>query len=149
MTFTAKHRIRQGDSLAPLLFIIVLEILRRKLQQGVTQGDIELYNQGGTRVESHLPYADDVIIFYKLTPKCLAADKQTIDKFCDFSRLQINTSKSFMILSTSIKDKEKIVDIIGLPLQSLSFSHLGVPMTGRSIKHTDCLKHLGGLHEIL
>lgn len=40
------HGIRQGDLMSPSLFIIVLEILSRRLEEEVKLGRLELYKVG-------------------------------------------------------------------------------------------------------
>lgn len=82
--FKASQGIRQGDPLSPLLFIIVLEILSRRLQACVEEGELELYNSTRTMVESHLAYANDIILFLSTDGEIFVYNKKDIGRFLLF-----------------------------------------------------------------
>ncbi len=65
--FTSSRCIRQGDSLSPLLFVLILEAFSHLMDRAVTRGYLEGFlvanhNRSAPRV-SHLLYANDMLIF--------------------------------------------------------------------------------------
>ncbi|XP_072066970.1 uncharacterized protein [Arachis hypogaea] len=56
--------LRQGDPLSPLLFVLVVDVLHRMLEEAVRNGRITLLLVGRDHIElSHLQFADDTILF--------------------------------------------------------------------------------------
>lgn len=104
----------------------------------VDRSNIEIFKVGRTSSESHLAYADDVILFCKSTPRYLATIKRVLDDFSTFSGLKVNHEKSFIVFSSSVADLQVQVEILQLPTKSLPFQYLRVPITSRGIKHKDC-----------
>lgn len=72
--------IRQGDSLSPLLFIIVIEYLSRLIQNVVDGRRMDLYTLGGVRVESLLAFADDIVFFIRASTKSFRTLKELLDE---------------------------------------------------------------------
>lgn len=71
--FQGQCRLQQSDPISPQLFLVILEILSRKLQRVVANGDLELYVNSGATEESQLVY--DILLFYQATPKMLTMMK--------------------------------------------------------------------------
>lgn len=62
--------------------------------------------------------------------------KLILEDFCNFTGLSINQQqKSFLTLSANVTDGQDLAMIAGLQLQNLPIQHLGVPVTGRTIRH--------------
>jgi len=64
--FSASRGIRQGDSLSPLLFLLVMEVFTRMIEAASTAGLISGFSvdpANATMSISHLLFADDTIIF--------------------------------------------------------------------------------------
>lgn len=62
--FRSSRSLCQGDSLPPLLFIMVYEVLRKMIKK--VEGDLIsrfLVDDGNCRI-SHLQFTDDTMIFY-------------------------------------------------------------------------------------
>lgn len=57
-----RRRVRQGDSLSPLLFIIAMEVLGRLFRAAREQGVLHSLTRDGIRFQCSI-YADDVILF--------------------------------------------------------------------------------------
>lgn len=89
-------------------------------------------------VESHLAYADNVLLFCRASQRLMLTLRRILDDFTAFSGLQINVAKCHITLSSSATNKEEFTSIIGLPVRGLSFSYLGVPLIGRSLTSSDC-----------
>ena len=73
--FGSSRGLRQGDPLSPLLFLLMMEILSKMLQQAEGCGFIRGFKVNGTRSEevcvSHLLYADDTMLMCDADPKQL------------------------------------------------------------------------------
>lgn len=61
------RRLRQGDPLSPLLFVLVIEALSRMISAAVNGGLIEGFKVGNA-TSSYLLFADDTLIFCSAHP---------------------------------------------------------------------------------
>ena len=66
--FGSSCGIHQGDPLSPLLFLLVMEALSRLLKRTENGGFLCGFQAGSHRQQgvhiSHLPFANDIILFY-------------------------------------------------------------------------------------
>ena len=100
--------IRQGDPLSPYIFIICTNILTCMLQdlevKGMLKG-VEI-NKGRLPI-SHLMFADDIIIFFKVANQTIDKLSQTFQSFCEMSGQKINGTKSVMVVSPNYDEAIK------------------------------------------
>jgi hypothetical protein len=65
--FNSSHRLRQGNPLSPLLFVVVMEALSWMLIAALDQGNLTGFSVGSRESEAlvvnHLLFADDTLIF--------------------------------------------------------------------------------------
>jgi hypothetical protein len=65
--FNSSSGLRQGDSLSPFLFVVVMEALSRMLSAALDQGNLTGFSVGSRESEAlvvnHLMFADDTLIF--------------------------------------------------------------------------------------
>ena len=83
--------IRQGDPLSPYIFIICANILSCMLQDLEAKGMLKVVeiNKRGLPI-SHLMFADDIIIFYKVANQTTDKLNQTLQNFWEMSGQKIN-----------------------------------------------------------
>lgn len=106
--------------------MIVVEYLSRLVTEAARSGRIELYTSGGAVVESHLAFADDVIIFFcRSSRKTITALREVLDEFADFSGLTINRNKSVAIFFMRVTNSNKLAGILGF--------QTGTSLTGKSV----------------
>lgn len=130
--------LRQNDPLSPLLFVMVIEYLSRLVTRVVRDRKVKLYTIGGVQIESHLTFADDITFFCRASIKSLTSLREVLAEFEEFSVLRINAEKSSIILSKRVSDKAQITSILGFQLKELPIKYLGVPLTGKAIRFSDC-----------
>jgi hypothetical protein len=130
----ARRGLRQGDPISPLLFVIVMEYLHRKLQLLSQVPDFNFHSKCENLGIINLSFADDLLIFTRGDVKSV---ELVMAKLQDFSRstgLFVNPSKC-KVYYGGVADHEK--DVIGQATSfaagSLPFRYLGVPLTSKKL----------------
>ena len=100
--FPSSRDLRQGDSLSPLLFVLVMEALSRLLDRAVARGYLEGFpvdssNASGLKV-SHMLFANDTLVFYGASRDQLYHLKGVLMCFEAISGLHVNMGKSEVVL---------------------------------------------------
>jgi hypothetical protein len=126
---------RQGDSLSPLLFVLVMEALSRLMDRAVARGYLEGFsvdnsNASGLKV-SHVLFADDTLVFCGATRDQLYHLKGVLLCFEAVSRLRINLGKSEIVPVGPVADVENLVQVLGGRIASLPMKYLGLPLGAR------------------
>ncbi|VFQ94479.1 unnamed protein product [Cuscuta campestris] len=88
------RKVKQGDPLSPLLYIITGEGLSRLLNHYADTNHLQRFNVGSVRFPSHLIYADDLMIFTKGDTRNLLKLKNILGEYLQASGQEINFSKS-------------------------------------------------------
>lgn len=63
--FPGKKGLRQGDPISSLLFVIVMDVLSKMLDQGAETGRFDIHPECEAPLITHLSFADDVLIFFR------------------------------------------------------------------------------------
>jgi hypothetical protein len=84
--------VRQGDSLSPMLFIIAMDVLHRMIAKACNDGVLRRLEPWGIKFQCSL-YADDVIIFIRLSVQEARAVKEILRLFGEASGLKTNLAK--------------------------------------------------------
>ncbi|XP_024015937.1 uncharacterized protein LOC112089189 [Eutrema salsugineum] len=92
--FPGKKVLRQGDSLSPYLFIMVMEVLSRMLEKAVVQHQTRLHPLCSTPRITHLLFADDLLVFSDGSRHSISGIKDTMASFKDMCGLDMNKEKS-------------------------------------------------------
>lgn len=83
--FEPKVGLRQGDPLSPYLFILIMEILSRKILQLQEKEEIKGIKVGKHALAiSHLFFTDDALLWFKATPNSCIIIKKLLDDFVSF-----------------------------------------------------------------
>lgn len=91
--FDIQRGCRQGDPVAPYLFIICAEILSILIKQNKDIKGIFVNN----KEHKISQYADDTLLALDGSPKSLFEALETIDFYSSFSGLKINTTKTKIV----------------------------------------------------
>jgi exonuclease III len=130
--FGSSRGIRQGDSLSPLLFVIVMEALSRMMSKAVEDGLLSGFQVGARDSQvvrvSHLLFADDTLIFSDARPDHIFNLRLLFTWFEAVSGLKINLNKSEMVPVGSVLDMEELAGIMGCKIIQLPMTYLGLPL---------------------
>jgi len=138
------HRgLKQGDPLAPFLFLLVAEGFSGLMRQAKEENLFEGFEVGENGlVVSHLQYADDTLCIGKATVENLWAMKAILRGFEMVSGLKINFLKSSLIGVNVREDfMEMACNFLNCSRGSIPFIYLGLPVgaNGRSMSTWELL----------
>ncbi|XP_035545050.1 uncharacterized protein LOC109016147 [Juglans regia] len=138
--FKGGRGLRQGDPLSPYLFIILQEILSRLIKQSVEEKRFGQFSQArGTRLISHLMYADDVVIFTNGGRSSIRNILRILDIYESWTGQLINKEKTAMFFSNkiSIARKRNLKRLTGFSEGKFPFKYLGIPIVSGKLKIAD------------
>ncbi|XP_060960764.1 uncharacterized protein LOC133031301 [Cannabis sativa] len=114
-SFEGKKGLRQGDAMSPLLFVLVMEFLTRRLHKEAEKGTFKYHPQCKSLNLVNLSFADDLILFSKGTQTVVRHLKTTLDDFCNQLGLSVNLAKSQIFFGgVQPFERKKIAQEIGL-----------------------------------
>ena len=137
--FASKRGLRQGDPLSPLLFIIVMEAFSRSLYEVAQAPNFEFHPKCEEIKLTLVSFADDIFLFVGGTTSSVRVIMDELNRFENFSGLQVNKQKSAIFLA-GISDaiKNEMLNITGFSLGRLPMKYLGVPLLSTRLSHNDC-----------
>ncbi|GJY78973.1 RNA-directed DNA polymerase, eukaryota [Tanacetum coccineum] len=128
--------LKQGDSLAPLLFILMMESLHLSFSRVVEAGIFKGIRLNNSISLSHLFYADDALIVGEWSSDNLRGIINVLKCFFLASGLQINIHKSQLLgVGVSRLDIEAAAASIGCSIMDNQFRYLGVMVGGNTSRH--------------
>ncbi|GJR31850.1 RNA-directed DNA polymerase, eukaryota [Tanacetum coccineum] len=135
------HRgLKQGDPLAPYLFILIMESLHLSFSRVIEAGSFTGIKIDSSVTLSHLFYADDAIFIGEWSRDNLKCIMHVLHCFSLLSGLSLNLKKS-QLLGVGIPDStvSLAADMIGCSVLHTPFKYLGIPVGGNmnSIKAWD------------
>ncbi|XP_019167697.1 PREDICTED: uncharacterized protein LOC109163410 [Ipomoea nil] len=138
--FQPGRGLRQGDPLAPYLFILAMERLSWDIQEKVRVKNWKpiTLSRGGTGV-SHLFFAEDLMLFAEASEDQGRMIMNCLKKFSGKSGLNINVSKSNIFCSpnTNSEIKRGLKNLTGISVSDNLGTYLGIPILHKRVsKHT-------------
>lgn len=125
--FSPSRGLRQGDPLAPYLFLIVGEILSKLISRAREKGLIKglVFNEDKDNI-THFKYADDTILFMNNTFEDIPGMKKIFLLFQVITGLTINFEKSQAYHTSNKREAVKSgIDILGCQFGETPFKYLG------------------------
>ena len=106
-SFETGKGLQQGDPLSPILFNLVVDVLKRMLQKANNAGLVKgLANDVVDQGIISLQYADDTILFLNSDREMASNMKWLLTKFEQMSGMRLNYHKSELI-PMNLGDQEK------------------------------------------
>ncbi|XP_058766788.1 uncharacterized protein LOC131640380 [Vicia villosa] len=138
----AKRGLRHGDPISPILFVIVMKYLHRKMQM---LGKIPNYNYHSMCEKASIidvSFADDLLVFTRGDMKSVELAMNMFAEFSKATSLKVNPNKCqvyFGGLDDSMK--EEIRRVTGFKEGKLPFQYLGISLTSKRMNthHYMCL----------
>lgn len=138
--FNNKRGIRQGDTMSPYLFVLVIDMFSDIIKNAVDGGDISLHQRCADPVITHLSFADDLIAFFYGDENSARGFKAVLEKFRVCSGLQVNVLKSLIFCAgMSDQQAENIYTIVDFNKGELPVRYLGLPLITKKLCHADCM----------
>lgn len=100
--FEGKKGLRQGDSISPYLFIMVMEVLSRMLDIGFGQNRFQAHPLCVNPRLTHLAFADDLLVFSDGSLRSLTGITQILHLFRSYSCLDMNLAGKVRVISYGI-----------------------------------------------
>lgn len=134
--FQPSRGIRQGDPLAPYLFLLCMDVLSQKIKDAV--GDKRWVpvsaSRGGPKF-SHAFFADDLLLFGEATETQAIVMDEVISDFCHISGQKVSLAKSVFYVSknTPAAVAHNIHQRMKMRRTEDIGKYLGVPMLHRRV----------------
>lgn len=127
--FVAQKGLKQGDPLAPFLFLVAAEGLAGLVRRGVESNNLNGFKLSESLSVELLQFADDTIFFCDGGDRSVWCLKAILRSFELVSGLKVNFAKSNVIgINMEERTMEGISQFLSCRLGSMSFKFLGVPV---------------------
>lgn len=129
--FWPSRGIHQGDLISPYLFVLCIERLAHAIKEKVDSKEwqpLKVTRYGPSL--SHLFFADDLILFARVTREQMKLINKVLDDFCQASRETISREKSVIFCSRSMPSHEArlLSNFSNFVLKKDPGLYLGVPL---------------------
>lgn len=134
--FVSNKGLRQGDPLAPYLFIIAIEALIRKVKAAVGSGDITPVKVArGAEGIAQLNFADDCLLLFRASLPEAHHIRDILKNFCLQSGEKVNFCKSKVYFGNCVHHRHKrlIKRVLGMHEGQMPMKYLGVVMDDKRL----------------
>lgn len=136
--FRGKQGLRQGDPISSLLFVLAMDVLSKKLDEGVMNQAFRIHSSCEAPLITHLSFADDVLIFFDGTQESLLGILAILEDFKAVSGLSISRTKSEVMIDGGCSVRCKaLAEAAGITQGALPVRYLGVPLTSKKMTKSD------------
>ncbi|VFQ94486.1 unnamed protein product, partial [Cuscuta campestris] len=136
--FPSQRGLRQGDPMAPTLFLFCIEYFSRLLNKRAKVGGFNYHKDCAALGITHLAFADDLMLFSRGDSHSVQVLMDALDHFSRVSGLTLNPTKSNIFLSGKYTDvSQNILDLAPFPRGQLPVRYLGLPLASQRISESD------------
>lgn len=136
--FKGRKGLRQGDSIAPYLFVSAMDVLSRQLNAALTHGLFGAHPKCHSTNITHLSFADDVFILFDGSQGSLSSIIHILEDLHTLSGLGLNKQKSNLFLNEKNQDQIALISVIhGLTPALLPVRYLGLPLNISKLTKSD------------
>jgi hypothetical protein len=133
--FESSRGLRQGDSLSPLLFVVVMEALNKLLMRAEEGHFLRCFEVQGRNnnplMISNLLFADDTLIFCDADVDQIGYLKCTLLCFEAVSGLRVNLGKSEMVPIGNVPNIQELAAMLECRISALPMNYLGLHLGAR------------------
>jgi hypothetical protein len=130
--FDSLHGVRQGDSLSPFFFVMVMKAFTRMVNASINRGLITGFSMGPREsnwvIVSHLIFADDTLIFCGADPNQVRNIGALLVCFEAVSGLKVNLAKFVLVPVGNMDIVGNLAGILGCGTASMPLKYLGLPL---------------------
>ena len=128
--FESSRGLRQGDTLSPLLFVLVMEALGRMLDKAVHDGHMLGFgvgrSEGRSLAVSHLLFVGNTLIFCDADLDQVLFLRMILIWFEAVSGLKINLGKSELVPVGMVHNLDLLLNVLGCKQGTLPIEYLGL-----------------------
>lgn len=127
--FAGKKGLRQGDSISPYLFIMIMEVLSKLFEKLADEEGMRLHPLCANPRVTHLLFADDLLVFSDGSCHSIFGIKGVMRIFKSWTGLDINPTKSEIFLGGYADIEASVLsDLSGFKRGSFPTRYLGLPL---------------------
>ncbi|XP_042954523.1 uncharacterized protein LOC122290914 [Carya illinoinensis] len=119
--------LQQGDSLSPLLFVIIMKALSRMMSAAVEGGFFSRFSVENINI-SHLLFANDTLLFCEANVGHIQSLKAILLCFEAVSSLKINLAETEMVAVGEVRNIRGLANILGCAVSLLLLKYLGLSL---------------------
>ncbi|XP_059658618.1 uncharacterized protein LOC132304936 [Cornus florida] len=138
--FQPSRGIQQGCPLSPLLFTLITEYLSSWFEAECREGNLVIAPAArkANCLVTHQFFADDLLVVVRANMASVFTLRRMMKHFEEVSGLAVNTDKSEVFFTRSVKRKSNVLRISGCTQGSLPFTYLGLRISNKGLKRLDC-----------
>ncbi|VFQ92906.1 unnamed protein product [Cuscuta campestris] len=134
----SKRGLRQGDPMAPTLFLFCIEYFSRLLNKKAKEGSFNYHKDCAGLGITHLAFADDLMLFSRGDLHSVQVLMDALDHFSRVSGLTLNPTKSNIFLAGKYRDSSHaLLALASFPRGQLPVRYLGLPLASQRISEKD------------
>lgn len=103
--FQCKRRVRQGNPLSPLHFVIAADLLQHIINKADNQGLLRPIPEIASNDFPIIEYADETILIMKASKSELLRLKEILEEFARSTGLKVNFHKSYLVPLNTTPEK--------------------------------------------